>query len=324
MAGQAVEEILNGSTNVDTAADAAALIMAKGSKAATDIARNVALIPGINADSIDFARELANANKKFVLNAAVGVSMADDGNSAGITLAAITHDPADKAALAGAAKTAGAVTLAVDVEQGTLIAHALGGATSATGTGAGKPLKLSQIPAIAAALAKSIQTKIGVKTVNRMDELGELGAILTHHVINLFTNDTKGQAARSKMIATIGSNIIKSLSKKELNDQRTQAADLTEAEDVAGSIAQAIFDFAGLDQATKDALLADGGTLVKALMKSAGKTYASAVDAAFDLVRAGNAGVRYETGTPGLVTDGSIKTDIKDQLNDPETDNRDA
>jgi hypothetical protein len=145
-----------------------------------------------------------------------------------------------------------------------------------------------------------------------MDELGEAGAALTKFVLGKSGSDAKGLAAEVKLITAIGSALIKTLSKKALNDSLTLAADLTEASDIAGSIAQTIHENLP-DGPHKTNLLGNGTTIIgaleKAFAKLAGKAGTDdnlAVGNAIKTVRDGLGASKFENGS----------------VNDPETDTK--
>lgn len=318
-------------------ASVATSIMAKSPKAATDIAQQISALSAAKITSyVGFADAIADSNKKFVLNAAVGVSITSPADAGKITAKVVTHDTVlDKAALGKAAKIASAVALAVDEERAADIAIELGVLMSdPKALDATKPIKLSSAAAVASALAKAIQAKPLVSTANRMDEIGEAAA----NMINAILGKSQGATpalklkAETKLITAVGGMFLKALSKKPtLNGEYgTDAtlrlftakailkADQTEAQDIAGSIAQTIYSFytAAANTATRDALIAPGGALEKAFAKLSGKALSpnnAATLTAFALVRGGTAGTRFEDGTQPAVT-GSI--------NDKETDSR--
>lgn len=294
----------------------AASLISKGSKAAADIAREVSLTSAAGAP-VAFAQTLAGNSlaKKGTQGIAVGVSVAYAANAGDITAAVITNSGgSDKAALAKTATISGAVANAVDEERTADIALKVGAKMAATTSGA-RPIKASSAAALATALAKAIQTKPGVKLGNRMDELGEMAAALTASLLGNGGTDT----AQAKLIAGIGSAVLKTLSKTtrltgitnagipaEVAAGTTFAADLWEARDIAGSIAQAV-QASALSPTQKAALLGSGnnttaeqGPLLSAFLKLSGKkgsaTY-NAVLQAFTDVRAGNGAAKFEDGT---------------------------
>jgi hypothetical protein len=313
-------------------------LMAKGTKAAADIAQQVARLTnvsstGLESELADFANRLSDQNKgKFTSQTAVGISIVNPNAAGAITVAAITHDPGlDKSSLAKTASIAGAVAKAVDEESAADVGEKIATAMSNLGTAIpGKPIKLSLAAAVATALAKAVQDKPGVRLANRMDELGEIAAAVTKGVLGQTTTLT--DAARSKLIVGIGSAVLKALSKTaRLSNTPTAApltaglvaatqtfkADLWEARDIAGSIANVI-KLSGLTDTQKEALLgtanngttAGQGPLLTAFLKLSGKkgsaTY-NAVLEAFALVRAQGAGVEsaiFEKGAdPDKETD---------------------
>ncbi len=308
-----------------TAASIAGTLMGKASKSATDIARQVSALTVSGADKVLFTDILATANAKFVQDAAKGVSLTDPANAGAITARAITHNNnSDKAAIAKAATIATAVAGVVDEETTSEIGAAVIGVMSDGGKTAGKPVKLSLTGTLATGLAKAIQTKPGVKLVNRMDELGELAASLTQAALGKSATDK----AQTTLIATIGSNILKSLNKvatlkdnpnlntsdglaaKLVATTQTLKADLWEARDIAGSIAETIFR-SSLSPSQKAALLGTGidtaanqGPLLSAFLKLAGKkgslTYQAVIQAFVD-VRAGNGVGKFENGLDTLL-----------------------
>lgn len=298
-------------------------LMAKGTKSASDIANQVsqlAAIVGSDATArAAFAVSLSDQNKgKFTQNVAVGISVGDPANAGLYTVSAITHNPSvDKSSLAKAATIAGAVASAVDEEASADIGQFIADKMSNLGTAiAGKPIKLSLATAVATSLAKAVQNKPGVKLANRMDELGEIAAALTANVLGKSTTDK----AEATLLSAIGSAVLKTLSKTArlstnpngnaavtlVAENTTFQADLWEARDIAGSIAQTIFA-SGLSTTQKNALLGvDNGTthtpgsLETAFLKVSGKkgspTYNAVIDA-FQLVLDGAGASRFEVGS---------------------------
>ena len=184
--------------------------------------------------------------------------------------------------------------------------------------------------ALATSLAKAIQSKVAVTTLNRIDELGEITAALTAAVLGKNGTDVKGLAAEAKLLTAIGSAVLKALSvKPTLNNEfgtaaqralvadDTFKADKTAAFDIAGSIAQTIKDAATaavISNAQRDALIGTAGTqgsLEKAFLKLAGKVGSpehTAVIQAFDDVISGAGATKFENGS----------------VNDPETDTKNS
>ena len=303
-------------SKANDAADIAVAIMAKGTKAATDIAQQISALSSIT-DRPGFAEMISDKNKKFVQNAAVGVSITDPTNSETITLRSITHDAAlvgaklvgDIAALAHAATIAGKVASAVDEEKAADIGASLANAMSNNGTTANKPIKLSLATSLATALAKAIQAKSGVKTTNRMDELGEVSASIVSFILGKNGSTTSGLKSETKLITGLGNAVLKTLSKSPVNETQTLKADRSEARDVSGSIAQTIFaaSTSVVSATQKNALLGvlnggthTQGTLEKAFLKLAGKkgtTDYNNVTQAFQDVLSGNGAAKFETGS---------------------------
>ena len=314
-------------------------IMAKAPNAATDIAQQVSTLSTSKVGGFaDFAALLANKNPKFVLNAAVGVSITSPADAGVITAKVITHNSGtDKAALGAAAKIAGAVALAVDEERAADIALELGDLMSdPKALTAGKPIKLSSAVSIATALAKALQAKQGVSTTNTMDELGESAANLIASILGKSVGkDAAAKAkAEAQLVSAVGSAFLKALSPKPtLNGEygtdanlrlyaskATLKADQTEAQDIVGSIAQTILSYytAQNSQATGTALIAPGSALEKAFLKLSGKKGSAdlaAATTALNDVRNGlnNPAARFEDGT---------KAKINSSVNDKETDSR--
>lgn len=318
------------SADVARAVAVANALLPKGTKAGNDIVQQIASLTSIfpsKTERTTFSEGVLSANKKFAQNVAVGLSLSDPINADTYTVGAITHaGGSDTAATAKAATIAGAVANVIDVEQISAIAEKLGSVMSTTGnTGKtpnlAKPVKIATAGTVATNLAKAIQAKPGISLANRMDELGELGAALTKSLLGQSGSDSKGQAAEVKLITTIGSNILKALSKVPVlsvpnipgnavgnlvANTQTFKADLWEARDIAGSIAQTIFENGTLTADQKKALLGEisgsshaPGALEKAFLKLSGKAgsnTALAVSAAFDAVLRGNGAAKFEDG----------------------------
>ncbi len=329
----------NSTSTLAALAGVATTIMAKAPKAATDIAQQISALSASKiTDPVAFAKQIADSNKTFVLNAAVGVSITSPALAGKITAAAITHSPTlDKAALGAAAKIAGAVALAVDEERAADVALELGDLMSdPKALTAGKPIKLSSAVAVATALAKALQAKQGVSTTNTMDEIGETAANLIASILGKSQGKdaaTKTKA-ETKLVAAVGSAFLKALSPKPtLNGEygtdaklrlyaskATLKADKTEAQDIVGSIAQTILSYytAQNSLATGTALIAPGSALEKAFLKLSGKKGSAdlaAATTALNDVRGGlnSPATRFEDGT---------KAKINGSVNDKETDTR--
>ncbi len=323
-AGIAEENISRGTAPATAAVATAAAVMAKGAKAATDIAYRTAAISSVT-DKTAFAVSLANVAPKFALNAAVGASLADQSLAGAITKAVINHAPTiDKASVAEAAVIAGAVATAVDEERAADIAFNVGELVSLKGTTAGKPVKESTFKALATALAKAIQAKPGVTNANRGDELEEVGALITKGIITAYGGAALSDAslikARDKAIIGIGTAILKVLSKKPVHHDFKASkfiADQSAADGIIGSIALTIRN--GITGASQTALLASGGGLEKALVKLAGKTGTTDFINATQAITDVRNGLAAAITGPNSFEDGNLG--IAD-LNDKETDKR--
>ena len=305
--------------NVSNAPTIANQIMSKASKAATDIAYRIADLSSVTNKQA-FAVALATANNKFSLNAAVGASLADEAN-AGLITAAVISIPNNKIGVAKAPLIAGAVASAVDEERASEVAYRVGELISETGTG-GKPVKASSFKTLAAALAKAMQTKVGVTTRNRADEAGEQGALLTNAIIQAYggsgQTDAKKIKARNKLITDVGSSILKALSKKPVEESKTLLADQSAAADIAGSIALTI-NSSNLPAAQRTALLASGGILEKAFLKLAGKAGLPDSNALKGAIADVNNNV---AGALAGYEDGTLFAQLATTFNDKETDKR--
>jgi hypothetical protein len=289
----------------------AAAYMNKGTKFANDIAFRVATVAATGSTAATFAEGLANNTPKLVQSAAVGTSLAFPEFAGDITAKAIVHSGgSDKAALGKAATIATAVATIGDVETASLVAFSVGQKMSSTATvGSAKPIKLSLVTSMATNLAKAIQVKPGVNTANRMDELGELAAVIATTIIKGETISTK----QLSLLTAAGSAIIKQLLKTQAPATNSafvfSKADLTEARDIAGSFALAISQ-ASTAGGVADPLLVAGGKLETALAKAAGKASATVLDAF--------TAVRNSVVTPAGVVGFELGADF-----DPETDTRD-
>ena len=291
------------------AAVVATSIMVKNPRAATDIAHRTATLTGIPSLT-EYADAISDFNKRFVRNAAIGISIADPFNAGLITAAAITHNPTnDKTALSQAPSIAGAVALAVDEESAANIATELSARMSLTGLIAGQPLKVSQAVALATAIGRAIQQRPGVTTLNRMDELGEVAASITANILGKFGADAKALVAEAKAITAVGVALIRVLSKKDLVESKNLLADRSEAQDIAGSIAETI---RSVSPARQQALLGTlngttltPGTLTLAMLRALGSAptatrpnpHYSEVQAAIVLVLQDLGADKYETGS---------------------------
>ncbi len=278
-----------------------ALIKAAG-KAAAGIAGRVS---STGVDVTQFSKDLALKVPGQVTGVVVGITQAFP-----LTAETIVRDVVLAKNSLGltpfkiaAAKIAGAAGRGINEEKIADIGAIL--AASMTITGAADLnngnvfLAASQAAGIASELAKAINTKPKVMTAldrttqvtthNRADEMGELAAAMVGGLLQqLSGNDL---TAMQKTIAGIGSAIIKALSPKNLQSDLNAPADLREAADIVGSIAQVISMSDKLDYNTKKALLGQGlGTGVYSLLENSliltvGPKYALQARAAFKEVR---------------------------------------
>jgi hypothetical protein len=273
---QKVSFYLNYSDNAGTSAStfAAKLALAAASTSAGDIAAGVALTDTTHAGDI----------VKAVITNKI--------NNVDVTVQGVTTTAAQRAALNKAALAiAGKAAVAVDVEAIGDIAQKVGTLfqPSTGATNVNLP-KLSTLGTLATSLGKAINTKPQVTNHNRIDELGELAAVLVTASLAVQGGNTPAA------LAAIGTNIYKAASAKLLANVGNNAADLSDiAGDIAGAIAQTIAlapptGPGGLTAAQKTALLGDTGTgsLIK-LLSTGAKTFASQVNgfanSAFNLVR---------------------------------------
>jgi hypothetical protein len=313
-----------GATAQGIAVTTASAIFAKASKAGTDIVYRTAELSALS-DKKAFAVALTNQNSKLATSAAVGASLADQANAADITASVINHaGAADKATIASAPKIVAAVATAVDEERAAEIVVSVGNLVSETGAVAGKPIKVAAFKTLATALGKAIQAKPNVTTSNRADELGEIAALLTNAIIQSYggntLTDAKKIAARDKAIIAAGSEILKVLSKKPVEESKTLLADQSAAEDIAGSIALTIHS-ALLPTAQRNSLLLAGGALEKTFLKYAGKKLLPDSNALLDSLNK----VRNEiSGFDNIFENGTKNSasDLQTIFNDKETDKR--
>lgn len=320
-----------------------ASIIKVAAKAATSVAQQVSALAQVT-DRVAFAKNLVLASPTASSPITVGVSQTApqlaDTIVDGVVL--LVDGKGKSPFKANAAKIAGDVAYAVDVEKAADIATKVSSRFTLTGAGV-NDLKLSQASTLASALAKAVNTQPRVSTANRADELGEIAASIVSQVLGKSGTDSKGLANESKLVASIGTSIIKALSTKAAQASTTLAADQRAAGDIAGSIAQVIAlaavdpDGSGplvalISAAQRDALLASGGTLEKTLSKAVGKNYqtASAVNpttvlVAFADVRQAVANNPNNPIVPGSEPIGTNGTATKvgkyeiGSVNDPET-----
>ena len=227
---------------------------------------------GASADRITFAGNVAEVNTGKAADVAVGVSMADPTQSDQIV---------DKVIFAGAGKVKGiaakvveAVARAVDVEEVAEIVTMVSTHFTLDGKAAGA-LKASTATAIATAAAKAINSKPGVNTANRADEMGEVAASI---VGQLALNAGIDLNTKAKLISGIAQSVIKALSKKETVDVKNEAADLTFAAGIAGDIAFTLFKAKAAGLAVND-FNAIQAQLLKDIPKLGGAGYGPFKDA---------------------------------------------
>jgi hypothetical protein len=304
-AGAATAGVLRTTSNPAGSAVIVSAAAIKGNtKAATGIAQQVSLFLGTGIP--DYAKSLAGSVSSALAGAvAAGASITDPSNTGTIvTRVILENSPAVKKQ---ALKIASTVGLAVDIERVGDVAKAIGALLQPkTGGTAGLP-KITSITALATALTKAINVK-PLRDVNdpltpnagwhnRVDEIGELAAVLTNAALAINGGDD------AKVLASIGTAIFKGLSKKLLANAGNFQADLKDvARDVAGAIFQSISaaSVSGSSQLTsdeRDNLLKADGVLAKALIKAAGK-FGSDVTAALS-------DVNGATGNPGRIVTGS-------------------
>ncbi len=317
-AGAAVSGVVEKAISLDTTAgldvaiSAAAIKVA--AKASLSIAQKVSQHRGYSGSTaLSFASGLALSSASTNAGAiAAGVALTDTSDAGDIVKAVITANgsqtapPAQLAALnKAAASIANTAAINVDVEAIADIAQKVGSLYQPKGSANKNLPQLSTLGTLATSLAKAINTKPLVTQSNRVDELGELAAVLVTDSLGIAGGNTPAA------LAAIGTSIYKAASAKLLADTGNNAADLKDiAGDVAGAIAQTIAlapppvnGVGGLTPAEKTALLTGSGTgsLIK-LLTTAAKTFAAQVsgnpNAAFDRVLSTQIG----TGTGIFVT----------------------
>ncbi|MDB6164862.1 MAG: hypothetical protein JWQ83_2, partial [Lacunisphaera sp.] len=314
-AGAAVGGVVQRSVELDNSVtpDLDVSIAAAGLKAASKAALSIAqktsfyLMNNSGFSAQTFAAKLAlSVASTSAGDVAAGVALTDTSHAGDIVKAVITSQgvttvggvaptAAQKTALNKAALAiAGRAAVAVDVEAIGDIAQKVGTLfqPSTNPSNANLP-KLSTLGSLATSLGKAINTKPQVSNHNRVDELGELAAVLVTASLNVQGGNT------AAALAAIGANIYKAASAKLLANVGNNAADLMDiAGDVAGAIAQTIAlapapvnGVGGLTPTEKKALLELTGTgsLIK-LLTTGAKTFANQVNglgtSAFNLVRA--------------------------------------
>lgn len=336
-------------TPANDAALIAADVIKATPKAATGVAMHVSALAKVT-DKAAFAASLAASTKKTT-EVAVGVSQSSPQIAEDITDAVVF---ASAGKFKGqAAKIAGAVANAVDLEKAADIGTLLASKFTRTGTEGGS-LKLSTATALATAVAKAINTHPSiagqhVTTNNRKDELGEVAATIVSGVLGkgyAIPNapTAKELAAEQKAIIAIGKAVMKALSKKGLPGDLVAPVihdlnlpvDQRASGDIAGSIAQAIAFAATaaggnkISTTHRDALLAAGGALEKSLAGSVGANYRTPSPVNPDTVTSAFAEVRNNLsqpnsivpGTEGIGRNGVVEFVGKYEIgsvNDPET-----
>lgn len=303
-AGAAVSGVVEKSISLDTTqgldVSISAAAVKAAPKAALSIAQKVSKNRGYSGSAaLGYASGLAlNSASTSAGAIAAGVALTDTSNAGDIVKAVITANgsvtapPTQLAALNKAAATiANTAAINVDVEAIADIAQKVGSLYQAKGSANKNLPQLSTLGALATSLAKAINTKPLVTQHNRVDELGELAAVLVTASLGIQGGNTPAA------LAAIGTNIYKAASAKLLANAGNNAADLADiAGDIAGAIAQTIAlapapvnGVGGLTPAQKTALLTGSGTgsLIK-LLTTAAKTFAAQVsgnsNAAFDRV----------------------------------------
>jgi len=296
-AGASVAGVLSTTANpVNFAVGTATGAIKANSKAATAIATAVSSVVSTSGGNLQtFATQLAGAVVPANAGAvAAGASIIDPANTQAIVSGVINGN--STSVKAQTLKIASTVASAVDIERVGDVAKAVAPLLGQ----AGLP-KLSSLASLATTLAKAINTKPlsspndpltpNAGWHNRVDELGELAAVLVNGVIGT----TAGQDA--KVLASIGTAIFKGISKKLLADAGNNQADMKDiAQDVAGAIFQTI-SVSSLSDAAKTALLSATGPLATTLVKAA-KGFGGLVTAALN-------DVNQNTGSPGRIVPGS-------------------
>lgn len=355
----------------ETGANSKTSVAIAANKAASKFISNITMSIGQQLVEIGqatklttFAAALTGANTGKAPDIATGASLANPIYSDQI-VDKVVFLPGGKIK-GSAAKVVQAVSMATDVEEIAEIVtqvstHFTGDGKAAGAITADNALKVSTAAAIATAAAKAIQSKSGVKTANRRDELGETAASIVGQLIDGFKNNNlvlkKGSADLAKLISSVTSNIIKTLSKKERVDNysldanaqpvgtplavgATVAADLTASVNIAGDVANTLKQALTLnliDLATFNVIKTQ---LLKDIPKLGGKSYGDyklagvltpgLITKALNLGFAGD-NVRFEDGTQvnttgdaGYPTNPSTlnPTTKTGSIIDPETDSR--
>jgi hypothetical protein len=179
-------------------------------------------------------------------------------------------------------------------------------------------LKLTSAAALATALVKAAEAKPAVNFTNRAEEIAEITASIVAGVIGkssvTSTSDTAAIAAEEKLIASIGTAVMKAVGTKLQSNVSGASSvpvdlkDALEVQSIAGAIAQTISvavvsGNSHFDTTVQNALISATGTLEAALAKAAGKAYASDISTAFGNVS--NAGLgNIVAGSNSIGTNG--------------------
>lgn len=318
----AVAEIIAGyASNPGTSTPTAIAVAALGDKklagAVTEIAREVAALPGVDADS--FAVSLALVKTPNATKVATGVVASQPDEAGAVTDALLGNTSLNPVVIKGMAGFAKAVGAVADIEQvsvvGALLANQIG--LNAAGSKFGVAAGLAKTLA-AAILAKPTDGTAATTADNRADEIAEVAAYVVGGIV------TNGKVTAKNINATV-LNIIKGAiagsktKSKTLAPIAAQIAATNLIEDIAGSVANTL-NLTPFDTDALKAFLTNPKTL-KAI---AGKDIAlqgrvkTAIEAGL------NGDLRFEDGTfnelPLIPKNlGTLLT----ALVDPETDIRD-
>lgn len=198
--------------NTDAArATIAGNAIAKASKSATAIAMSVS---ELSSDIPAFALLLKDRQPKRIQEITVGASAADADQASGVIKAVLGRavNDSDRSIFSKAVKIATAVSAAVGVEEAAEVAFEVATLMSVKGAVAGKPLQASTAGTLASGIAKAINSKAGVSTANRADEMGEVGAAIVQGVLAGIPTEKDA----INIVSQVASSIVKALSKKEL------------------------------------------------------------------------------------------------------------
>jgi hypothetical protein len=262
-------------------------------------------------DTANFARNLSDQNIPSTIKITPGVVAADPTHASNI-VSAIVNDVSLSSVLKKAATLATNVAKVADIEEIRRVGEVLGAkiATSA--------IPISQLNAIAKGLVAGISGKPTTTTganrqVNKIDEIGEVGAYLTNAIAtNTAFQGTTAQAGTKA--ANLVINLLKTIVARSKSNVDVALQTLV-APDVSGSVALTILN---LDQ--KNLISQTVADAIKAaLLKPAtgktigGSALAASINAAINLVYTpGSDTHKFEDGTNAIVG----------ALNDPESDDR--